>query len=605
MRRRLGAAAGGALGAFTAHTAWLMSQDSFNTRQAARNKCAYGGSADPIIARAALVIRDELAKVDCLVVSGPGAALAARDAVHGMPSVTTVKVVSELHENLAATVERLRFNATLSTSRLPSAALAAAIAQSRALPPLTFLQERLTRCNEAVLCVAQQQLEDEASRHVCVAAARMPHCRVCIIADEKLYAAEYCESLLRREEVHSVGHLKLSLPRGADALLRAQCYLPKASEPSAESTGSQQHTPESGMLESEGDTSEGDTSEVDTSEEAAKRGLSSGGPPPGELAQWLVDSAGTHIPDLIAVATAADAAEIVREESTGAARGEADAMDEAHGGTRANPAGAGAGANVAVSAPSAHDLLRAGVDRCVEQKRRALETCFGLDGSEENGTRPMGLWAWAWLREMSQGSTPTAGLANLSSVMGPAVEVSRAERMLLSELLDRLSGQSKLGATRADDEPSAAELEVLDAGLADADTMIAHGVLQLDFVPVAASVASAASAAAAPSAASTASASASGGVADSSNHTSDGDGDGGPVASGQSTEGATWETHLVVSPLTAAAYQRLSSDPRMCAVMDGRLQEAYRAEDLLFLEEDKREVDEGRLESLGRGASAL
>ena len=145
MRRVVGIALGSTTAALAAHTAWLLQHDAFNERQTARNKCtaddALTFTLDPALCHRVADIHDGLRRANAVIITGPGAPQAARDAVLGMrtESLSLVKICAEPNESLAETVERLRAS-NAAPSFLPSATLAAAIAKWRAPPALTFLR---------------------------------------------------------------------------------------------------------------------------------------------------------------------------------------------------------------------------------------------------------------------------------------------------------------------------------------------------------------------------------------------------------------------------------------------------------------------------------
>ena len=599
MRRRLVAKGLGAAGlSVAAHTTWLLNNDAFDARQRARNLCAANGgtcaTADPVITSKAAAIQSAFRATDVVIVSGQGAELACRDAVLGWKT-TSIKVVVEDHEPLADTIERLR---SWPSPQWPGTMLARYILGLRDPEPLEFLQKRLGVCDESVVCLPQHQLEDEVTRQWCTDVAASGRCRICVIADEKLYAAEFCASLFQQPQLGlRLKHVRLSLPSGADACARVTCFVPQMA----------------------------DSDSVRAADEAT----------------WVVNAAGTCVSDLMAIASSAAAAAaaghllpIAKEAGDGTLSGACAASDDAASDDAASVCRADTVAS-SRNGRGANEALRYAVEQCIRHKDASLVACFQLADSTMDGepydpdederyssetttitlpvaqaasqsrsasARPVDVWAWKWLSELVKDGSA------VGTEMRPPMH---AHRSPLHQVLELASG------TRA---------ESMDQGLADLDRLIAHGLVHLDFVPVdaaasstlprvteapsstaavseaplqgvsaeppssataASPAATAASPAATASPATTAASPATTAASDPTEEESVEE----AISHDEPEEEDAWETFLVVSPLTVEAFKRLANQRGVHGQMQSRVEDIYLQEDLAFLREDAQELD--------------
>ena len=603
---------GSATTALSAHCAWLYSLDSLDERLA--QQLVQSRNADPCINHAAEAIGEMLLETDVVIVSGPGAHLAAREAILGFKDgIACRKIITEKHDSLHELVESLR--TPPSSGVWPSAAIAAAIAQYMAAPPLDYLYERLVRSDEALLCLSQRHVVDDESTRKCAAEiAKLGHGRVCITCDESLYAAEYVESLVAAADSNlRITHYKLSLPRGNDALARARCLV---------HFGGGQDEELSRAGDGSVDRKGGDG--ADLSE---------------ELAKWLVDHAGAHVTDLRAVAGAVAgemAGAVLRSASVDAAAHAADAAATDAAATDAAATDAAAtdgdraaatkacdvasmpsseessaeetaaldyarraalesedddvdkdgetttshteveGSSLTTPASAVHSsrsergMLDAAVARCVEERRAALTACFQLDRVNEG--------------ESSAGESSGIGKASTAEDGGSAAKsLAHPVGVWAWAMMDELSGDITsvtVGVPPVSEPSGPADWQMplrevlqragaggLDRAVEEVDCLLAAGIASLDFVPLQLSE---------------------GGSEDGGGGDGGGDGDGGTDTDGGSRR---WETMVVVSPLAIAAYNQLSSEPHAIAVIGGRQRAVYATEDRTFLVEDVREMD--------------
>lgn len=624
--RRIGIAAfGSTCTALAAHVAYSLQFDAFDERQKARNACtaddAIALTLDPAVNNSAHDVRDWLRRSSVVIITGPGASQTARDAVLGMhtESLSIVKICAEPNESLVETVERLR--AKNAAPSLPSAVLAAAIAEWRAPPPLIFLRERVERCDEAVLCLTQTQLEDEATRQCCADLLSLGHCRVCIVANEALYAAEYCESLLQRAggapHIHIV---RCSLPRGDEARARVLCYVPPARAASGGATPSEDLAEfvreavgtrisdlealaiEAATASSSIDmtASEGGDVPRESEEDAGEtspRGdteVSSGLLPapaawPGLLPAYEASSEeGGANASIIRASLATENARpgglgeveephggvalAARGPSSDSPRTAAIVEDTARSAAQAMQTAAQpdeeATLGGARAAAGARALLAAAVSRCVLRKRRALEHCFGLaDGDSNDGGDGGDSVANVDLAAQVSPLTPPVGIWAWTW-LGEIAGVISADEIGMHAQVAALTPASEVVSVALRDvlaRSSGAADELVERGLAETDALIGAGLVQIDFT-----------------------------------HTNEieaatdrlefcaskaGDEDG----TGPTMEAKT-ETCIVVSPLTIMAFRELYNDPRARAVMEERLEAAYGEEDQRFLRVDANEV---------------